>query len=79
MIRVTLGGSELDGFSIGQPAASVRLLLPTDGYLEIPLWAGNEFLLRNGTSAIIRTFTPRRFDADAQEQDERESSPTSIK
>lgn len=67
MTRVILGGHELDGFSIDLPAASVRLLLPTGGELEIPVWAGNEFLLRSGTRPIIRTFTPRRFDAGVQE------------
>jgi NADPH-dependent ferric siderophore reductase len=67
MTRVILGGSELEGFSIDLPAASVRLLLPTDGELEIPVWAGNEFLLNDGTRPIIRTFTPRRFDAGALE------------
>jgi NADPH-dependent ferric siderophore reductase len=67
MTRVILGGDELDGFSMDRPAASVRLLLPTDGELEIPHWQGNEFLLRNGTRPIIRTFTPRRFDPEALE------------
>jgi len=67
MTRVILGGAELTGFSIDQPAASVRLLLPTGGELAIPHWAGNEFLLGNGTRPIIRTFTPRRFDEDTLE------------
>ena len=67
MTRVILGGDELDGFSLDHPAASVRLLLQTDGELEIPRWQGNEFLLRNGTRPIIRTFTPRRFDAESLE------------
>jgi NADPH-dependent ferric siderophore reductase len=43
------------------------LLLPTGGELEIPAWAGNEFLLSDGTRPIIRTFTPRRFDEEALE------------
>ncbi len=67
MTRVILGGDELEGFSIDRPAASVRLLLSSAGELEIPLWNGNEFLLRDGTRPIIRTFTPRRFDAEARE------------
>jgi len=67
MTRVILGGDELEGFSIDRPAASVRLLLPTAGELEIPAWNGNEFLLSDGTRPIIRTLTPRRFDAEAQE------------
>jgi NADPH-dependent ferric siderophore reductase len=64
MTRVVLGGYELEGFIVDRPAASVRLLLPTGGVLEIPTWAGNEFLLRDGTRPIIRTFTPRRFDVE---------------
>lgn len=67
MTRVILAGDELRGFSIDQPAASVRLLLPSGGVLEIPVWAGNEFMLEDGTRPIIRTFTPRRFDAEALE------------
>ena len=67
MTRVILGGDELKGFAVDQPAASVRLLLPTRGELEIPVWAGNEFLLSDGTRPIIRTFTPRRFDVMALE------------
>ncbi len=31
MVRVTLGGAELAGFTVEQPAASVRVLLPTPG------------------------------------------------
>lgn len=69
MLRVILGGNELEGFSIDLPAASVRLLLPTDGVLEIPVWAGNEFLLNDGARPVIRTFTPRRFNSDALELD----------
>lgn len=67
MTRVILGGDELDGFSLDRPAASVRFLLPTDGELEIPRWQGNEFLLANGTRPVIRTFTPRGFDAESLE------------
>lgn len=67
MTRVILGGDELEGFSIDRPAASVRVLLPTAGELEIPEWSGNEFLLSDGTRPIIRTLTPRRFDTAARE------------
>ena len=31
MVRVTLAGSELDGLTLEDPAASVRLLLPPPG------------------------------------------------
>lgn len=67
MTRVSLEGDELEGFEITKPAASVRLLLPIRGELEIPQWRGNEFLLRDDTRPIIRTFTPRRFDKENNE------------
>jgi len=70
-MRMTLGGRELDGFSVDQPAASVRLLLPLPGTdaLAIPTWTGNEFLHADGTRPTIRTYTPRRVDTDALELD----------
>jgi NADPH-dependent ferric siderophore reductase len=69
--RVTLGGPELEGLIVEQPAASVRVLLPpTDGApLVIPDWAGNEFLLADGGRPIIRTLTPRRVDRQRLELD----------
>jgi NADPH-dependent ferric siderophore reductase len=70
LTRITLGGAELAGLTIDQPAASVRLLLPgAEGQLVIPTWNGNEFLLPDGGRPAIRTFTPRRLDPDALELD----------
>ncbi|MBV9953502.1 MAG: siderophore-interacting protein, partial [Acidimicrobiia bacterium] len=34
-----------------------------------PTWNGNEFLLADGSRAIIRTLTPLRFDPDARQLD----------
>ncbi|MBI2169244.1 MAG: siderophore-interacting protein [Actinobacteria bacterium] len=67
LVRVTLAGPELEGFALDQPAASVRLLLPSPGAagLVVPAWNGNEFLLPDGRRPVIRTFTPRRFDTRA--------------
>lgn len=69
MVSVVLGGHELSDFSLSEPAASVRVLLPsTPGSdLVVPMWTGNEFLLPNGERPLIRTLTPRRFDATAGE------------
>lgn len=69
MVRVVLGGDELDGFAIESPASSVRLLLPLPGQREIimPTWSGNQFELPDGARAPIRTFTPRAFDATSSE------------
>jgi NADPH-dependent ferric siderophore reductase len=69
--RVTFAGPELEGLVIDQPAASVRLLLPSPGTdeLALPEWSGNLFLLPSGERATIRTFTPRRLDAASLELD----------
>lgn len=71
MVRVRLGGPDLAGFRVDEPAASVRLLLPSPPALEleIPRWNGNEFLLADGRRPALRTFTPRRFDGAALELD----------
>jgi NADPH-dependent ferric siderophore reductase len=65
LVAVTLAGPELDGFELDLPAASVRLLLPSDGAdeVELPTWTGNEFLAADGTRAVIRTLTPLRVGA----------------
>ena len=68
MVRVTLGGPELEGLVVDQPGASVRLLLPGDD-LVVPAWNGNEFLLPDGSRPALRTFTPRRVDPAALELD----------
>ena len=66
MARVTVAGPELEGFELTEPAASVRLLIPTSGTTELvmPEWTGNEFRLPNGDRPILRTFTPRRLHPD---------------
>jgi NADPH-dependent ferric siderophore reductase len=71
LVRITFAGRELDGLTVEQPAASVRLLLPTPGADELvmPAWTGNEFLLPGGRRPTIRTFTPWRVDPDALELD----------
>ena len=71
MMRVTLGGADLEGFEMPKPAASVRLLLPSKGADDLvkPVWNGNEFLLPDGERPVLRTFTPRRFDPEALELD----------
>ena len=71
LARLTFSGPELAGFTITEPAASVRLLLPSTGTasLEMPIWNGNEFLAPDGSRPIIRTFTPRRFDDATLELD----------
>lgn len=71
MVGVTFGGAELEGLTVDQPAASVRLLLPSPGTKELvmPAWNGNEFLLPDGRRPTIRTFTPFRVDPETLELD----------
>jgi NADPH-dependent ferric siderophore reductase len=71
MVGVTLAGGDLGGLTVEQPAASVRLLLPSPGGrgLVMPTWNGNEFLLPDGRRPTIRTFTPRRADPASLELD----------
>lgn len=71
LMRVTLSGPELDGLTVEQPAASVRVLLPSvpGTELVVPEWTGNEFLLPDGSRPAIRTLTPRRVDGDGHELD----------
>lgn len=71
MARVTLAGPELEGLRVDDPAASVRLLIPTPGTddLVMPTWNGNEFLLGDGGRPTIRTLTPGRIDERAHELD----------
>ena len=71
MVRVTFSGPELEGLVVEQPAASVRVLLPSPGGAElvVPEWNGNEFLLPDGRRPAIRTFTPWRVDPDRLELD----------
>jgi NADPH-dependent ferric siderophore reductase len=67
LARVTLAGPELGSLVADEPAASVRLLLPSPGSdrLVVPTWNGNEFLLPDGRRPVIRTLTPVRTDPGA--------------
>ena len=66
LARIQLAGSELAELTLDEPAASVRLLVPTPGddELIIPTWTGNEFLRPDGSRPIIRTLTPRHLEGD---------------
>src|SRR5687768_4168412 len=71
LMRVTLAGAELEGLTVEQPGASVRLLLPQPGggELTMPTWEGNEFRLPDGSRPVIRTFTPWHWRPDQLEID----------
>jgi NADPH-dependent ferric siderophore reductase len=56
LVRVRFSGAS--GFDGVQPAASLRLLVPTGDDLVMPAWNGNEYLLPDGTRPPVRTLTP---------------------
>lgn len=71
LLRVTVGGGELSGFELPDPAGSVRLLLPDPGArsLTTPRWDGNEFRRDDGSRPVLRTVTPRHHRPDEAELD----------
>lgn len=64
MVRITFTGPELAAFGWSGPAAHLKLILPDEGSHEaaMPLPDGPR-------SALMRTYTPRRFDAQTAELD----------
>ena len=69
VVRVVFDGPDLHNLTVDEPAASIRLLLPSPetSDLEVPVWNGNEFLLANGERPTIRTFTPIRLPGATSE------------
>lgn len=72
MIRVTLGGDELAGFGGDGPDRRIKMFFPVPGQTQPaipraasggPVWPAGE------ARPAIRTYTVRRFDADAGELD----------
>ena len=65
MMRLVVGGPELQGLELPEPAASVRLLVPWPGEeFVLPTWNGNEFLLADERRPALRTFTPVALEGD---------------
>lgn len=65
LLRLTFGGPGIHEMT-ADPAASVRLLVPSPGTdeLVLPTWNGNEFLLPGEVRPALRTFTPLAASAD---------------
>lgn len=69
LVRVTLGGDALDGFLSPGFDDHVKLVLPdpVTGVLTVPtITADGTPLWPPGPKAILRDYTPRRFDAAAR-------------
>lgn len=71
LVRVTIGGPDLEGFEMPELAASVRLLLPAPeaDTITLPTWNGNEFRKADGSRPALRTLTPRYHRPLDQELD----------
>ena len=69
MVRITFGGEQMEGFNSKGPAEHVRIFLPDNetGELLLPTPGpeGNEF--PEGMRPASRAYTPRRWDAGANE------------
>jgi NADPH-dependent ferric siderophore reductase len=64
MRRITLAGDELAGFALSAPASYVKLIFPEAGQSE-PVPPSPD----GPRSMNMRTYTPRRFDAQSLELD----------
>ena len=72
MMRITVGGEELEGFSTQGVAGHVRVLLPAPGQLEpvLPVWGPNGPEYAEGVPRpTSRAYTPRRWDPQSRELD----------
>lgn len=72
MLRVTLGGEQLEGFASASPHDHFKLLFPAEGESEPALPAITDDGIvypEDRPRPVSRDFTPRRFDAEAGELD----------
>lgn len=72
MVRVTLGGDDLDGFTTLSPDDHVKLFFPRAGEEkpQMPVLGPNGMRLPEGAPRpVSRDYTPRRYDAARRELD----------
>jgi NADPH-dependent ferric siderophore reductase len=72
MVRVTLGGDDLEGFVTLSPDDHVKLLFPAEGAEKpvLPSFTPDGVKWPEGAARpVARDYTPRRFDASARELD----------
>jgi NADPH-dependent ferric siderophore reductase len=72
LARVTVAGSELEGFSIGGPAEHIRMYFPAPGQDRpvLPEWGPDGPVRREGQERpVARVYTPRRWDPATGELD----------
>jgi len=64
MLRIGFTGTDLDSFEWRGPAGHLKLIVPAEGEHEAPMPAAD-----GPRSALMRTYTPRRFDAASKRLD----------
>ncbi|MGH8820462.1 MAG: FAD-dependent oxidoreductase, partial [Rhodoferax sp.] len=64
MTRISFGGAEMAGFEWRGPAGHLKLTVPDEGEREAPMPQDD-----GPRSVLMRTYTPRSFDATAQTLD----------
>lgn len=72
LVRVTLGGPELEGWPTGAPTGHCKLFLPSgdEPAPVLPEWGDDGPVFEPGRPRpVVRTYTPRRFDPEALELD----------
>lgn len=69
LLRVTLGGADLEGFLSASFDDHMKLFFPVDGKLVIPQTGPDGPSWPDGPRPPSRDYTPRRYDAAAQELD----------
>lgn len=72
LLRVTFTGDDLAGFTPPTPTQHIKLFFPLPGQDRpvMPEWGPDGPILAEGQGRpISRTYTPRRFDAQAKELD----------
>jgi NADPH-dependent ferric siderophore reductase len=68
MVRVVLAGEELQGFTTRGPAEHMKVNFPPPGESKVvlPDWGPDGPMLQQGQQRPLnRTYTPRRWDAEA--------------
>ncbi len=68
IVRVTLGGPELEGFDTPTPTQHVKLFLPEPGR-DRPVLPDPNLPRGEGPQPLMRTYTIRRLDLDRLEMD----------
>lgn len=67
MIRITVGGPNLEGFPEGQESGYIKLMFPHPGETELFLASSDN--ASKGKKPLMRTYSIRTFDADTLEME----------